>query len=320
MSRRQQRLAVLLATDAGESRWREVRQRAGRRYQLAGVWRLDRGGDEEIRQRIDSGLDLVVCESAPGEEGEGGAPPGGPPFAGPLLSAAFEAGVRVLDLVAFYTAFTGRLPLDLVARTWLARRLLERSRERRWKRPFDFAAGGLLLVLSLPLQLLVALAVAIDSGRPVLFRQQRLGCFKEPFTLYKFRTMVADAEADGPRWAVADDPRTTRLGRWLRRHHLDELPQLWNVMRGHLALVGPRPIRDEFRRRLAERQPLYNLRFLHRPGLTGWSQIRGPYGSTDDEQLVKLEMDLLYLASGGWLDDFYILWRTLWAVAGGKGV
>lgn len=155
-----------------------------------------------------------------------------------------------------------------------------------------------MLVLSAPLQLLLALAVAVDSGRPILFRQVRLGRFKEPFSLYKFRTMVPGAEAGGARWAVPDDPRVTHLGRILRRYHLDELPQLWNVVRGDLALIGPRPIRDEFRRRLAERQPLYNLRFLHRPGLTGWSQVRGTYGSTIEEQIVKLEMDLLYLTSG----------------------
>ncbi len=315
MSRRRGRLAVALATDAGEGRWQEIRQRAARRYELAGVWRLDRAGaDDGVPERIRA-VDLLVCESAP----EGGREDGRD-LAEPLRAAAAEAGVRVLDLVSFYTAFAGRLPLDLVEPAWLARRLLERSRERRLKRLFDLAAGSLLLVLSLPLQLLVALAVAIDSGRPVLFRQERLRRFKEPFTLYKFRTMVADAEAEGPRWAVADDPRVTRLGRWLRRYYLDELPQLWNVVRGHLALVGPRPIRDQFRRRLAERQPLYNLRFLHRPGLTGWSQVRGAYGSTEDEQLVKLEMDLLYLASGGWLDDLYILSRTVGAVAGGKGI
>ncbi len=204
--------------------------------------------------------------------------------------------------------------------SWLGRRLLESGHARRWRRGLDFLAGSLLLVLSAPLQLLIALAVAIDSGWPVLLRQERLGRFQEPFTLYKIRTMVPDAEAGGPRWAVPDDPRVTRLGRLLRRYHLDELPQLWNVVRGDLALTGPRPIRERFRCRLAARQPLYNLRFLRRPGLTGWSQVRGPYGSTVDEQMVKLEMDLLYLARGGWLDDLYILLATARRVVGGKGV
>ncbi len=256
----------------------------------------------------------MVCESIAEGDRERGR------HAESIRAAAAVAGVRVLDVVAFYSASTGRLPVDLVDPAWLGRRILERSRARRWRWGFDFLAASLLLVLSVPFQLLIALAVALDSGLPVLLRQQRLGRFQEPFTLYKFRTMIPDAEAGGPRWAVPDDPRVTRLGRLLRRYHLDELPQLWNVVRGDLALIGPRPIRERFRRRLAARQPLYNLRFLRRPGLTGWSQVRGPYGSTVDEHMVKLEMDLFYLASGSWLDDLYILLATVRKVAGGKGV
>ena len=300
------RLAVLLTTGAGERRWREIRAAAERRHRIAGVWRLDRGEGDELRERLRTGIDLVVCESAvEGDRGRGRQ----------MLAAAAGAGVPALDLVGFYTALTGRLPLDLVEPAWLARRLLARSRERRFKRVFDWVAGSVLLVLSVPFQLLIALAVVVDSGRPVLLRQERLRRFKEPFTCYRFRTSAVDADADAETEAGADS-RVTRVGRLLRRHHLDELPQLWNVVRGHLSLVGPRPIRDEVRRRLAERQPLSNLRFLHRPGLTGWSRVRGLHGSTDDQRMIELETDLLYLASGRWLDDLYILWRTLWVVVG----
>ncbi len=285
---------------------------AEERHRLAGAWCLEGDAADEVRGQLDAGIDAVVCES------------GGDGVAGEAVeeirAAAAGAGARVLDLVDFYSSLTGRLPVDLVEPAWLGRRLVENDRARRWRWVLDFLGGSLLLVLSVPLQLLIALAVAIDSGWPVLLRQERLGRFQEPFTLYKIRTMVPDAEAGGPRWAVPDDPRVTRLGRLLRRYHLDELPQLWNVVRGDLALTGPRPIRERFRRRLAARQPLYNLRFLHRPGLTGWSQVRGPYGSTVDEQMVKLEMDLLYLARGGWLDDLYILLATARRVIGGKGV
>lgn len=157
----------------------------------------------------------------------------------------------------------------------------------------SFAAIGF-VVLS-PLIALVALAILLETGRPVFYVQERLGLGRRPFRLVKFRTMVQDAEADGPRWAAAGDARVTPLGRMLRRTRLDELPQLINILRGDMSFVGPRPIREHFASILEAQESSYGGRFLVKPGLTGWAQLYAPYGSTVDEQLEKIPYDLKYL-------------------------
>ncbi len=283
------RVAFLLSTDAGAGLVEELRPILGCDF------------DVHRRGQHSDGIDLLIEERSPGEG----------------QSSPLPAGVRVLTLTEVYAACTGRMPLSLVQPEDLENRL--RGKTARW-RVLDSAVGAALLVLSLPLQLLVGVAVAVEAGFPVLFSQQRLGRGKRPFTLLKFRTMTRDAEAEGPRWSTRDDPRVTRLGRLLRRCHLDELPQLWNLARGDLGLIGPRPIRETFARRLTAHEPLYEARFLHPPGVTGWSQVLGPYGATIDEHLVKLEMDLLYLAYGNRLDDLFILAKTVQVMLTGKGV
>jgi len=237
------------------------------------------------------------------------------------LLRAGVTGTKVLDFADFYGAMTGRLPLDLVDHVWLLRQGLRPAGtdQRRLRRVFDVVLASTLLLLALPLMALVALAVLVDSGRPVLFRQERLGLFRRPFTLVKFRTMILEAERDGPTWAQRDDPRVTRIGRMLRRTRLDEMPQLWNVVRGDARLIGPRPIREHFADRLAASNPCYDLRFLYPPGLTGWPQVLGPYGRTEDEHAVKLEMDLYYLRSASLLDDVYVLLKTVQVVLRGRG-
>ncbi len=167
-------------------------------------------------------------------------------------------------------------------------------------------------VLTLPLMLLAALAVRLTSRGPVLYRQARVGLNGAPFTLYKFRSMYADAEAKtGAVWASKDDPRVTPVGRWLRLLRIDELPQLWNVLRGEMSVVGPRPERPEFVKILSEKIPYYRQRHCVKPGITGWAQIGHKYGDTLEDTIAKLEFDLYYIKHISLALDAYIIFHTL---------
>jgi sugar transferase (PEP-CTERM system associated) len=177
-----------------------------------------------------------------------------------------------------------------------------------------------MLAIALPVMLLVALAVRLSSAGPILYRQMRTGKDGVPFLLYKFRSMYKDAEAHtGAVWATKDDPRVTPLGRWLRRLRLDELPQLFNVIRGEMSLVGPRPERPEFVRVLQEKIPYYRQRLCVRPGITGWAQINHKYGDTIEDTITKLEYDLYYIKNLAPSLDAYIVFHTVKTVLLGRG-
>ena len=179
------------------------------------------------------------------------------------------------------------------------------------KRAFDlFLVLGAFLLLW-PLLLLSALLVWHFHGRPVLFAQRRPGWRGRPFLIYKFRTMCLDAEKDGAQWAAVDDPRVTRLGRLLRLTRLDELPQLWNVVKGDMSLVGPRPERPEFVEHLSRSIPFYDQRHLLPPGLTGWAQILYRYGASEEDARHKLAYDLYYIRNMSLSLDLEILLRTV---------
>jgi sugar transferase (PEP-CTERM system associated) len=178
-----------------------------------------------------------------------------------------------------------------------------------------------LCVLTLPLIPIIALLIKLSSPGPVLYLQKRVGLGGVPFDCYKFRTMKVDAEAEsGPTWAKDNDPRVTWVGALLRRTRLDELPQLWNVLRGDMGFVGPRPERPEFVQRLSQRIPYYNLRHLTRPGITGWAQINYGYGASVEETKEKLKYDLYYIRNAGIMLDLVIVFDTLRAVLVGRGV
>ena len=173
-----------------------------------------------------------------------------------------------------------------------------------------FALAG--VVLLAPLMLLVALLVRLTSHGPTLYRQARVGRNGSLFTLYKFRSMRADAEKDtGAVWAAKNDPRVTPLGKWLRRLRIDELPQLFNVLKGDMSIVGPRPERPEFVATLSEQIPFYRQRHCIRPGITGWAQINHKYGDTLEDTITKLEYDLYYIKNLSPALDFYIIFHTL---------
>ena len=180
------------------------------------------------------------------------------------------------------------------------------------QKAYSWVLAALALVISLPVMVLVSLAVRLSSPGPVFYRQTRVGWNGKDFTLYKFRSMGVNAEVGtGAVWAQRNDPRVTPLGKWLRKLRLDELPQLFNVLRGEMTMVGPRPERPEFVRMLSEKIPYYRQRHSVKPGITGWAQINYKYGETIEDTEIKLEYDLYYIKKQGMVFDFYIMFQTV---------
>lgn len=235
------------------------------------------------------------------------------------VSSASVSGQRVRPLTEVYEQHTGRLPLVHIVGGWEVTRPVQRSHYASAKRALDV----ILVILTLPIWLLlwgiVWLAVRIDSPGPALYHQVRVGRQGTRFTLIKFRTMIMDAEPDGPQFAAKNDPRITRVGRLLRKSRLDEIPQLWNVMKGDLAIVGPRPERPVFVEEFSQSIPFYASRHLIRPGVTGWAQVHYGYADGEADAVEKLTYDLYYVKySSLWL-DVDILGKSVWTVLSGFG-
>jgi sugar transferase (PEP-CTERM system associated) len=238
-----------------------------------------------------------------------------------LLECKF-AGIAVIDLVTFLERETGRVSVELVNPSWLifSEGFRSSAGVELAARVLDVVTATLILVAASPLMVLAALAIVIEDGRPVLYRQRRVGFLGKPFTVYKFRSMIKNAEADGkPQWAEAADLRVTRTGRWFRKLRIDELPQLLNVLRGDMSLVGPRPERPEFVARLSQSIPYYHERHVVKPGLTGWAQLCYPYGSSDRDALEKLQYDLYYIKHKSLIFNLMVLLQTAEVVLWGKG-
>jgi exopolysaccharide biosynthesis polyprenyl glycosylphosphotransferase len=251
---------------------------------------------------------------------------------GKLKNKLFESlidcqakGVRVSRMAEFYERLYQKVPVEHLDRSWALHMIQDRPVFNRLELALKRLLDLTLLLFALPVFLLilipVALAIKLESPGPVFYRQVRCGRAGELFMIYKFRTMVANAEKDGKaRWASKGDPRITRVGQFLRKARLDELPQLFNVFRGEMSIVGPRPERPEFVEQLEEAIPFYRMRHLVKPGLTGWAQINYEYGNTVDDALVKLQYDFYYVRYWAiWL-DLYILFRTVGVVLLLKGM
>ncbi len=189
------------------------------------------------------------------------------------------------------------------------------------KRTLDFFLAAIALILAAPLLLLAAISIKLDSPGPVLYRQRRLGFRECPFELLKLRSMHVEStpSADEGRWTQVDDPRVTRVGKVLRRYRIDELPQLWNVLRGEMSLVGPRPEQVPIATRLAAIAPDYRFRHLVRPGITGWAQVNAGYCASDNASMKKLAYDLYYVSRMSLLLDIQIVCRTVAVVLTGHG-
>lgn len=240
-----------------------------------------------------------------------------------LLNARLH-GIDVIDLLEFLEREAGKIRVDLVNPGWLIFSPgFRTSRGKRLlKRLVDLSASLLILLVAAPVMLFVAIAIKLEEGvgAPVFYRQVRVGRGNKNFDVLKFRSMRTDAEADGKAvWAQKNDDRVTRVGRVLRKSRLDELPQILNVLRGSMSLVGPRPERPEFVAALAESIPYYSERHLVNPGITGWAQLRYAYGASEEDAMEKLQYDLYYIKNHNFVLDLIILLQTVEVVLWGKG-
>ncbi len=237
-----------------------------------------------------------------------------------FVSSSNIAGYEVRGLVNVYEEHTGRMALVHLAEGWEISAPLSRNLGYApFKRTFDAVFAAVTAPIWLTLGALIWVSVRLDSPGSAIYRQRRVGYRGEQFTLYKFRTMVDGADAGGPAFAVENDARLTRVGRVLRRFRIDEIPQLWNVLKGDLSLVGPRPEQVGFVRRFEESIPFYGHRHLVRPGVTGWAQVNYGYADDEADTIEKLTYDLYYVKHmSPWLDA-QILGRSLWTVVSGFG-
>lgn len=227
-----------------------------------------------------------------------------------MLFKAVPLGIPVVDFLSFYEVSTGKIPLSLVGEIWFLENLIgiRRPFYELAKRTVDVMLAVVLGILALPFIPLIILAIRLDTAGPAFYHQKRFGKHGRVIEITKFRTMRLDAERGGVRWADEDDPRVTRVGKFLRRSRLDELPQLWSVLIGNLSLVGPRPERPEFVGLLEKKIPFYQMRHIVQPGLSGWAQIHFPYGASVEDALKKLQYDLAYIKNRSvWLDLTIIL-------------
>jgi sugar transferase (PEP-CTERM system associated) len=232
------------------------------------------------------------------------------------------SGCQVVEWPGFFEKLSGRIPIDSLAPSFFI--FNEGFRKSRYllliRRIFSAILSGVFLVLMLPVFLVVAILIKLDSPGPVIYSQVRVGQNNQPIRIYKFRSMRNDAEKNGDAvWAVENDPRITRVGHFLRKTRIDELPQLFNVLIGELDFVGPRPERPEFVQQLQSLIPYYALRHTVNPGITGWAQVMFHYGSTIDESKEKLQYDLFYIKNMSLKLDLLILFHTVKIVLLGRG-
>lgn len=233
-------------------------------------------------------------------------------------------GVIITDILDFIERETGQIAVNLIYPSWViysngfqSSNYLRNSLD--WLA--NTAMGIFVFLVTWPLMLLTVFAIWIEEGigSPILYRQERIGLNGKPFNITKFRSMTTDAEKDGAKWAEKNDPRVTKVGAFIRKYRIDELPQIYNVLKGEMGFVGPRPERPEFVRDLVMRIPYYNQRHNVKPGLTGWAQLKYPYGSSEEDALEKLKFDLYYVKHRSFLLDLLIMARTAEIILFGKG-
>jgi sugar transferase (PEP-CTERM system associated) len=231
-------------------------------------------------------------------------------------------GIAIEDCHSFYERLVSKIAIADLSPEWIVRcKGFRRDRVIMFtKRVIDLVVSAAGLVATAPITVLTAVAIKLESPGPVLYRQERIGQNDEPFTIYKFRSMSQSAEDNvGPVWATQDDPRVTRVGKIIRKLRIDEIPQMINVLKGDMSLVGPRPERSFFVRTLTKRIPYYSLRHSIKPGITGWAQISYPYGDSEEDAIEKLQYDLYYMKNMSPLFDLQIMFESLKVILLGRG-
>jgi exopolysaccharide biosynthesis polyprenyl glycosylphosphotransferase len=239
-----------------------------------------------------------------------------------LVRAQFHH-TRVYTLESFYETHWRYVPLNIVDPVWPLQTGFQLARTSPYhylKRFFDVVASAVALIVCAPLFALIALLIRVGEGRPVFFRQERIGRDAKPFIVFKFRTMLLDSnKTDADIYTRKGDPRITALGSWLRKLRLDELPQLWNVFKGDMSLIGPRAEWTKCAERYEQTIPFYHFRHLVKPGITGWAQVNYPYGESDEDAIEKLQYDLYYIRHYSLKLDAMIVLKTVHTMLFGKG-
>lgn len=258
---------------------------------------------EDLVERL--GVDEIIVAAK--EQRGGGVP------IDQLLACRIR-GVPILDMSGFYERVKAEVPIDSLKASWLvySQGFVQGPARRAAKRVFDILTSSVLLVLAAPVMVLTALAIKLDSPGPVIYRQERVGLGGRRFMCLKFRSMTVDAEKDGvARWASKNDARVTRVGRFIRKTRIDELPQLLSVLKGEMSMVGPRPERPSFVEELKQHIPFYDLRHSVKPGVTGWAQVRYSYGASLEDARRKHQFDLYYVKNNSLFLDVLVLIETV---------
>ena len=232
-------------------------------------------------------------------------------------------GLQFYNYLEFYEMYENKLPISHLSSKWFLENsgfeIYYNNFNLRAKRLLDLIFAIIIGICTLPLMLLAAIIVKLESKGPIFFIQERIGEGNKKFNIVKFRSMTTDAEKDGPQWASKNDNRVTRWGKIMRATRIDELPQLWNVLKGEMSFVGPRPEREYFIQKLEKEIPYYNLRHTVKPGLTGWAQVMYPYGASIEDAYRKLQYDLYYIKHHDVIFDIKVLLKTVTIVVFGKG-
>ncbi len=233
-------------------------------------------------------------------------------LASKIINKEIGRGLRVKNAIEASEVFFRKIPISEINNSWVSENILNRSKiYERFIRPFEIIASAILSILFLPIFVIIGIFIKFSSTGPIFFKQIRTGKNKKEFILWKFRTMGVDAEKDGPKWATKNDLRVTGIGKFLRKTHLDELPQLINIFKGDLSFIGPRPERPEFIKILEKEIPYYNTRHTIKPGILGWAQLNYKYGASVEETLEKVQYDLYYLKNRSIILDLVIFMKTI---------
>ena len=247
---------------------------------------------------------------------------GDPKLTGKLLQYKLE-GLQYYNYLEFYETYENKLPISHLSPKWFLENtgfeIYHNNFNLKAKRLLDLFFAMLIGIFAAPVIILAAIIVKLESKGPIFFIQERIGEGNKKFNIVKFRSMTTDAEKDGPQWASKNDNRVTKFGKIMRATRIDELPQLWNVLRGEMSFVGPRPEREYFIQQLEKEIPYYNLRHTVKPGLTGWAQVMYPYGASVEDAYRKLQYDLYYIKHHSIPFDVKVLLKTVTIVIFGKG-